>query len=402
MATALALLDLRVSMVDALSDLIADYEVSDDSPRTTHLFDTHITRLAIFLAVESGVKPIPPAKTVTIDQATDVTIDEVTTAAVTRFLAREKARGLKPASLNISLRTIRTFFEWCIKHDHLAVNPAKRVSTPRVVVEPVQFMTDEQIALLLSVTAKDRTVEGVRDGALIRVARDTGVRRGELVGMRLEDVSLEDRTIAVRAITSKNRKGRTVGIAKDTVTALRTYLRVRAAYLKRMGRQDEGMLWIRVEGRPVGERRLAGAPPPSGRRRSAQGHDALAAPPLGGHGHPERAGDALRGQPRWLGQRHHADQPLRPVQRSGACPERDAGAARQVSADVWPLDAGRRFACFAAVAFYAMAEPTRLSMQEKDRRRTALGDSTTIESLLTYSHHKARRASRRRAPAGAS
>jgi site-specific recombinase XerD len=243
MPTPLALLDLRVSMVDALSDLIADYEVSGHSTRTNVLFKTHIGKLIEFLVPGDDDDPA------VIAARNALTLDEITPVHVTRFLAHEQKRGLRPASLNIALRMIRTFFTWCIGHDQFAgPNPATKVSTPRVVLEPVTFLSDEQIDTLLKTTATDKTMEGVRDGALIRVARDTGVRRGELVGMRVEDVSLDERQIVVRAITSKNRKGRVVGIAKDTQSALRAYLRVRAAYIVRLGHDDTGMLWVAGKG----------------------------------------------------------------------------------------------------------------------------------------------------------
>jgi len=231
LGTPLAVLDLRVTLDDALGDLIAAYEVAGRSPRTTQLFDTHIRALARFLAAD-GV----------------TTLDEVTGAMVTRFLAAERRRGLKASSLSISLRTIRTFFGFHVAQGNLTANPAKTVLSPTVTVEPVQFLNDDQVTRLLVVTDKDRTVEGLRDGAFIRVLRDTGIRRGELLGLTVDSVDLDARTITVRAITSKARKGRTVPISKDTAQKVRTYLRVRQAYLKRMKRTDNGMLWIAAKG----------------------------------------------------------------------------------------------------------------------------------------------------------
>ena len=145
MATPLAVLDLRVSLDDALADLIAAKDVSGRSPRTTQLYETHVSRLAAFLVVPSGTTTKTPH---------GVLLDEVTAGAITKFLAAEKARGLKPASLHISLRTIRTFFAWCVEQGHLDSNPAKRVSSPRVVLEPVKFLSDDQITALLFAIGK--------------------------------------------------------------------------------------------------------------------------------------------------------------------------------------------------------------------------------------------------------
>ena len=91
-------------------------------------------------------------------------------------------------------------------------------------------------------------MEGARDNALLRVLRDTGMRRGECVALTLGDVDLDERTVTIRPSTSKTRTGRTVPIAKDTTAFLRAYLRARTAYKARTGREDDGRLWWAQKG----------------------------------------------------------------------------------------------------------------------------------------------------------
>ena len=112
---------LTVSLTEALSDLTNACIVSGRSPQTTQLFALYVGKMAAFLA-QDGI--------------TDV--DQVTPAHVTAFLAHERKRALKPASLSVSLRTIRRFFQWCVEQDAIGANPARKVLAPRVVVEPVR------------------------------------------------------------------------------------------------------------------------------------------------------------------------------------------------------------------------------------------------------------------------
>ena len=88
---------------------------------------------------------------------------------------------------------------------------------PTVVVEPVQFLDDAEVARLLASIGK-ATVEDVRDAALFRVLA-SGLRRGELIGLRVTDVDLDTRTLTIRAATSKTRQGRTVAISRDAAQA---------------------------------------------------------------------------------------------------------------------------------------------------------------------------------------
>jgi site-specific recombinase XerD len=221
---------LTVSLDDALADLTSAYEVAGRSPQTTSLFTLYIGHLSAFLA-QDGIRDIA----------------DVTTAMLTRFLRHEQGRGLKPASISVILRTLRRYFAWCVEQGHLTSNPARGVMAPSITVEPVRFLSDEQLDTLLKSIAKDKTIEGVRDTALIRVLMDTGLRRGEVMGLRTTDWSEVDHTLTVRAQTSKMRRGRPVGVSQKTAQALRTYLKYRAAYLARLKRQDDA-LWISAKG----------------------------------------------------------------------------------------------------------------------------------------------------------
>jgi len=226
---------LSVSIEDTLAELTTAYRVAGRSPHTTALFATYVGNLVRYLASD--------------DDGTTA-IDEITTGHLTRFLDSEQRRAnLKPASLSVILRTLRRFFAYAVEQGHITSSPAKAVMAPRIVVEPVQFLSDDQLALLLATIARDKTVEGVRDTAMVRVLMDTGLRRGELMALRVtEDIDLDTCLITVRAITSKTRRGRTVPVGDETVAALKRYLKVRRAYLAAKGRTDDGLLWISAKG----------------------------------------------------------------------------------------------------------------------------------------------------------
>ena len=178
------------------------------------------------------------------DGLTDV--EQVRPVHITGFLAHEIARGLKPASISVILRTLRRYFQFCVEQEIIESNPARKVMAPRVVIEPVTFLSDDQVTTLLAKIGK-ATVEDIRDAAMFRVLA-SGMRRGELIGLRVTDVDLDQRTVTIRAITSKTRNGRTVAISTDAVKHLKTYLKVREAFLARNGRQAEQALWISHKG----------------------------------------------------------------------------------------------------------------------------------------------------------
>ena len=220
---------LTVSLTDALSDLTNAYTVAGRSPQTTSLHTLYVGKLADFLA-QQGIEDV----------------EQVTTDHVTAYLAHELGRGLKPASISVILRTLRRFFAWCVERKIIEVNPAKAVLAPSVTIEPVRFLSDDQVAQLLA-SIGTRSIEDVRDAAMFRVLA-SGMRRGELIGLRVTDVDIEGRTLTLRAITSKARTGRTVAMSTDAAKHLKVYLKVRHLFMVRNRRVDAGQLWISAKG----------------------------------------------------------------------------------------------------------------------------------------------------------
>ena len=65
---------------------------------------------------------------------------------------------------------------------------------------------------------------------MVMLLIDTGMRRGELAGLMVEDIDLERGRVAIRAETSKTRTGHSVAMGYSASRALSKYLRARASH----------------------------------------------------------------------------------------------------------------------------------------------------------------------------
>jgi len=77
-------------------------------------------------------------------------------------------------------------------------NPADDVDAPRVHTEEVHPLTRDEARRFLKV------VRGDRLEALYVVALHTGLRQGELLALRWEDVDIEEKTLIVRRTITKD------------------------------------------------------------------------------------------------------------------------------------------------------------------------------------------------------
>jgi site-specific recombinase XerD len=146
------------------------------------------------------------------------------------FIARIASGGVySSSSLNNYVRSLRPFFGWLLAEGEIDADPMLRIRTPKPDDKVVPVPSDDDLAAILSAIGERRTdFVARRDRAIVRLFMATGIRRGELAGMRVDDVDLERGVIRV---FGKGRRERIVGISGDkAVSALDRYLRVRQVH----------------------------------------------------------------------------------------------------------------------------------------------------------------------------
>jgi len=159
---------------------------------------------------------------------TKLAIHDLDAAFVVCFLDHlEKERGITPQSRNVRLAAIHSFFNYVALQEPAAGAVAQRVlaiKSKRFARKPVEFLTQTEIDALIA--APDQTLwSGRRDRTLLLLAVQTGLRVSELIGLRCQDVSLE--AGAHVRCTGKGRKTRCIPLRKETVAALRAWMRER-------------------------------------------------------------------------------------------------------------------------------------------------------------------------------
>jgi site-specific recombinase XerD len=128
---------------------------------------------------------------------------------------------ISPFSLDQYVRTLKGFATWLREKRHTRSNVLKdlqRPKLPKLVIEP---LTEAEIRRVFA-TIDTKTVNGARNYAILLLFLDTGLRCGELCGLKLEDVHLEGKHCYVK-VMGKGQKERIVYVGRRTHEALLTY-----------------------------------------------------------------------------------------------------------------------------------------------------------------------------------
>jgi integrase len=136
-------------------------------------------------------------------------------------------------------------------------NPADAVSPPRVERVEMIVLDEAQTALLLEYVSPTRLYIPVL------LAATTGMRRGEILGLKWEDINLEAATLSIRRSLQqvkvglsfkepKSGRGRTVNIPQVTVSALRRHKIEQMERRLQLGSeyQENGLVCPRQDGTP--------------------------------------------------------------------------------------------------------------------------------------------------------
>jgi site-specific recombinase XerD len=142
---------------------------------------------------------------------------------VEAFIADLLAK-LKPATAHNRYRALHGFFRWCVTEGELKASPMANMKPPAIPEGPPDVLGEEELRRLLRACEGPGFAER-RDSAIVRLLLDTGMRRGELAGLKVEDI---DFTNNVALVLGKGRRPRACPFGRRTAQALDRYLRVRA------------------------------------------------------------------------------------------------------------------------------------------------------------------------------
>jgi site-specific recombinase XerD len=147
-------------------------------------------------------------------------LEQVSREDLEGFLEHEQDRGLKPSSVKTRWTGIRAFLNYLIKEEVLDPQLLRRTIRIRVPESLPRAIDPEDVKRLLAV------LNHTRDRALILLLLRTGMRIGELLNTKVDDVDFRERKIQIPQ-AMKNAVGRVVYFGEDARQALEAWMRRR-------------------------------------------------------------------------------------------------------------------------------------------------------------------------------
>jgi site-specific recombinase XerD len=157
-----------------------------------------------------------------------------------------KGEPLSTATIHGHVRTLRAFFSWLVDEGLTEENIAKDLKPPKLVKKAVSTLSDEEIIAILHTLKLNNHCEA-RNLTIFMLLLDTGLRIGELVSLKMEDVHMGEGFLKVMG---KGRKERIVPIGNNAQKALQRYL---FRYRPRLAHAGIKNVFLSIHGTPLTE-----------------------------------------------------------------------------------------------------------------------------------------------------
>jgi integrase/recombinase XerD len=173
--------------------------------------------------------------------------DDITRDDVTAYVARLRATGYAPATIERRVASVKSFHRFLVRDGVTVNHPTAALPLPRKPDRLPDVVSVDDIDRLLSQPYPEGPA-GYRDRAVLEVLYGCGLRVSELTGLDLRDVDLSEGAVRVFGKGSKERvapiAGIAVGALQDYLTHGRPFLRTKTCAV----RQDADAVFLNVRG----------------------------------------------------------------------------------------------------------------------------------------------------------
>ena len=156
-------------------------------------------------------------------------IEELTRHRIEDWILHGKLeRNWSAQTIKLRLQSTSLFLKWCVQQDYIKENPCDKIPKPKLPKTIPKHLTADEAERVMVWTINypyGFKYEGARAVGIMGTFLYTGIRKGELMNLKMEDIDIQDRTLYVR--NGKCAKDRLIPLHSTLIVYLEQYLKER-------------------------------------------------------------------------------------------------------------------------------------------------------------------------------
>ena len=151
-----------------------------------------------------------------------ISLDLVHKSDIQLYLSELINKNLQERSINRKMSSLRSFYNFLLITGTISNSPLSKIRSLKFYSKVQIPYSSKEISNLFESDLFENSFEGRRDKLILEVLYHTGIRRAELIGLKVTDIDLEKREIRV---FGKRRKERIIPITQNLVDEIQSYLK---------------------------------------------------------------------------------------------------------------------------------------------------------------------------------
>lgn len=135
--------------------------------------------------------------------------DEITRSDIEDFIVNLAKSGNSPASRARKISSIKGIFKWAYENQIIAQDPSSGIVATKVPVKESKVMTREEVAEMINCAKVEAyssgKAEDFRNLAILSFMFSSGIRRSEVVEVKISDMNLESNAVIIHGKGNKER-----------------------------------------------------------------------------------------------------------------------------------------------------------------------------------------------------
>ena len=152
-------------------------------------------------------------------------LESVNYSLVRSWIVQLSDHQLSNTSINRKIQSLKAFYKFLLKTKQIQSSPLlkhKALKTPKIIQIP---FSESELDLVLNQLQFDANFEGSRNKLIIDLFYTTGIRRAELINLKIQNVDVQSNTIKV---IGKRSKERIIPILQLISNSITNYLQYRS------------------------------------------------------------------------------------------------------------------------------------------------------------------------------
>ena len=158
------------------------------------------------------------------DSSSNKDLKEVSYQDIRQWIIHMVNLGMSNRTVNRKVSALNSFYKYLIKIEEISSNPLSTHKALKTSKKNQIPFSETEINAVLNTISHAQTFEGARNKLIIELFYATGIRRIELINIKLKDIDLENKTVK---ILGKRNKERLIPLIQTIITSINQYLNYR-------------------------------------------------------------------------------------------------------------------------------------------------------------------------------